>query len=102
MTSIALTELQKKTVLEILKKHFRTEKYFIFGSRATQKNLKTYSDLDIAIQGKEVLSLNSIAKAREDFSSSDLPFKVDLIDLNNISEEFLISIRSDLIALQAP
>ncbi|OFZ30022.1 MAG: hypothetical protein A2622_09195 [Bdellovibrionales bacterium RIFCSPHIGHO2_01_FULL_40_29] len=99
MKTIYLNDAQKKIVLEILTRHFPNQKYFIFGSRATGKKLKPFSDLDIAIQSTTRLNDPSLAKASEDFSASDLPFKVDLVDLDSISPEFISNIKSDLILL---
>ena len=97
MKPIKIDENQKKIVLSILRKYFVNEKYFVFGSRATHKNLKAFSDLDIAIQSADKLNTSDLAKAAEELSSSDLPFKVDLIDLNSISEEFRLNIQGELV-----
>lgn len=99
MKHISIDENQKKIVLSILKKYFKNEKYFVFGSRANNKNLKAFSDLDIAIQSVGKLELSDLTKALEELSSSDLPFKVDLVDLNSISEEFRFNILADLVEL---
>ncbi len=99
MKNIFITETQKEIVLEILTRHFPKQKYFIFGSRATGENLKPFSDLDIAVQSEVQLNDSKLAMALEDFSSSDLPFKVDLINLDSISQEFISNIKSDLISL---
>ncbi|MCB0369108.1 MAG: nucleotidyltransferase domain-containing protein [Bdellovibrionales bacterium] len=99
MNQIALTEKQKKIVLEILIRHFPSGKCYVFGSRATQKRLKPFSDLDIAIELQSNIDKNLLLLAEEEFSSSDLPFKVDLIDLKATSKEFLNKIKPDLIPL---
>ena len=97
MKPIKIDENQKKIVLSVLRKYFVNEKYFVFGSRATNKNLKSFSDLDIAIQSAGKISTSDLAKASEDLAASDLPFKVDLIDLNSISEEFRLNIQGELV-----
>ncbi len=99
MKEIRITSEQKKTVLSILKKYFPKAKLFVFGSRATNRSLKPFSDLDIAVDDLKVISTDDIANANENFSSSDLPFKVDIIDLNSISTEFKKNIEPDLIEL---
>jgi len=100
MKLIAISDPQKKIVLEILKKNFPESVFFIFGSRATQKNLKPFSDLDIAIQGAKKINPDALNQAQEDFSLSNLPFKVDLIDIDSISDKFRQSIISDFIRLE--
>ncbi len=97
MKHISIDENQKKIVLSILKKYFKDEKYFVFGSRANNKKLKAFSDLDIAIQSTGKLDVSDVTKALEELSSSDLPFKVDLVDLSSISEEFRLNIQAELV-----
>jgi predicted nucleotidyltransferase len=81
-------------------KKFSRVCFFIFGARATQKNLKPFSDLDIAIQGAKKINPDALNQAQEDFSLSNLPFKVDLIDIDSISDKFRQSIISDFIRLE--
>lgn len=99
MSTIHIDKIQTKIILNILRKYFPNEKFFVFGSRATQKNLKKFSDLDIAIDGPTKIQVSTLSKAAEEFSISDLPFKVDLVDLNSISTEFKKSIESDFVEL---
>lgn len=99
MKTIAISDDQRKIILQILKNNFPEDKYYIFGSRATHRLLKPFSDLDIAIESKLRIDPSDLAKAAEDFSSSDLPFKVDLVDLGALSNEFRKNIVADLIEL---
>lgn len=100
MSKIALDQKQRNLVLQILKRHFPSEHFFVFGSRATLQNLKPFSDLDIAIQGEDVLSTATLARAKEDFSASDLPFKVDLVDLRAVPEFLRESVQKDQLELR--
>lgn len=68
-------------------------KFCVFGSR-TKGNPKRYSDLDICIMD-EIKDLE-LSYIEDEFENSDLPFKVDLIVWNNISDEFKDIIRNDL------
>ena len=72
-------------------------KLYIFGSRAKNKAQK-YSDIDIAINSKE---LTSSVKSKLEFlfENSLLPYEVDIIDLNSITENFKNLIKDDLIEL---
>jgi len=38
-----------------------------------------------------------LASLEHDFSESDLPYKVDIVDLNNVSESFRNKIQSKMI-----
>ena len=59
----------------------------VFGSRIEGK-AKKFSDLDLALVGKEKLDWRKIESLKDAFSSSDIPIIVDVIDLNAISDEF--------------
>jgi len=59
----------------------------VFGSRIEGK-AKKFSDLDLALVGKEKLDWRKIESLKDAFSSSDIPIIVDVIDFNAISDEF--------------
>ena len=46
------------------------------------------SDLDLAVDTEAPLDLLTLALLDKDFSESDLPMKVDVIDLNAVSPSF--------------
>lgn len=86
-------------VKKILRKNLPQDaKVFVFGSRANG-TAKKFSDLDLAIDVKHKISLSDFAKIHSDFEESDLPYKVDIIDLKTIEESFRNKIASDLIAI---
>lgn len=58
-----------------------------FGSRVTW-TAKPFSDLDIALEGAAPLAPDVLIDLEEAFEASDLPWKVDMIDLNAVSPEF--------------
>ena len=68
---------------------------FIFGSRTQGKALE-YSDIDIALKDKEKISIDTILKLRVKFENSTFPYKVDIVDLNNLKDEFKKIIEKDL------
>jgi len=68
---------------------------YIFGSRTQGKSLE-YSDVDIALKGKTQIEFDKILNLRATFSNSTFPYKVDIIDLNNIDEKFYNIIKDDL------
>ena len=69
-------------------------KVWVFGSRATWKS-KEYSDLDLALEGEEKLDLDILLNIEEAFEESDLPWKVDVLDVHNTSSAFLKAIEQD-------
>ncbi len=85
-------------VRTILEKHLPEKKVMVFGSRV-KGQIKPYSDLDLCIMGQELLSIDKIANLREDFSNSDLPMRVDLVEWAGLTPDFqmLISEQGELI-----
>lgn len=84
---IDVSPFQMETVTGILRRHVPDCEVRAFGSRATW-TAKDYSDLDLAVVGKEKLSSKILFALKEDFQESNLPFRVDVLDWNSISKEF--------------
>ncbi|MEK6777094.1 MAG: nucleotidyltransferase domain-containing protein, partial [bacterium] len=76
-----------KTVKRILAEHVPDCEVRAFGSRVTW-TAKDYSDLDLAVVGREKLDAARLRRMKEAFEESDLPFRVDLLDWHRISESF--------------
>lgn len=83
----------------ILRRHVPQYEVWAFGSRATGK-AKPFSDLDLAILTPAPLPLDVSAALAEDFSESDLPWKVDLVDWARTSEAFRRIIARDKVVVQ--
>jgi predicted nucleotidyltransferase len=81
-------------VLAILKKHLPDREVWVFGSRAKGK-AKRYSDIDLCVIGDAPLSLTELAGLSDDFSESDLPYKVDVVDWATTSDSFREIIKRD-------
>ncbi|MBY0280912.1 MAG: nucleotidyltransferase domain-containing protein [Alphaproteobacteria bacterium] len=96
--SIDMTPDQAKIVKKILKTILSPEsKVWVFGSRAKGKT-KPFSDLDLAIDCEQKpLSIETMADLREAFDESELPYKVDIVDINATTPEFLEMINTDKI-----
>lgn len=69
---------------------------FVFGSRA-KGNIKPHSDLDLAIDAQQPLSMETVGALNEAFDESLLPYKVDIVDLNAIDTEFKQVIEADCV-----
>ena len=59
----------------------------LFGSRAREDYLQT-SDLDIGILPGKDMNKDKITWFRERIENSNIPYKVDVVDLSQASEEF--------------
>jgi len=82
-------EKDEKEIKEIIFRFLDTKKYqvFIFGSRATGK-AKKFSDYDIGISGKDVVSSQVKILIEEALEESNLPYKVDIVDFSLVSSNF--------------
>ena len=86
-------------IKETLKKYIPNPeaKFYIFGSRARGK-FREYSDVDIAIDCPD-LETSVKTKLEIEFENSTFPYEVDIVDLNNIKENFRNLIQDDLVLL---
>lgn len=76
-----------ETINRILTDHVADCEVRAFGSRVAG-TAKTYSDLDLAIVGQNKIKRRIKMLLREAFEESNLPFRVDIIDYNAISDSF--------------
>lgn len=90
---IYLEPVYLNLVKDILRKNIPSYEVFVFGSRTTVQH-KPHSDLDLCVIGKEPLSLTQLANLREDFSESDLPIRVDIVDGRTVTPEFKAIIQT--------
>lgn len=74
---------------------------YVFGSRATGRKLKPWSDLDLAIEGPDKLDGGIMAQLADEFDEALLDWKVDVIDLNAVSPEFRRIVDAHKVALPA-
>lgn len=86
-------------VRHILRVHVPQYEVWAFGSRA-KWTAKSYSDLDLAIITEKPLSLSVNAALADDFSESNLPWKVDIVDWAATSESFRKVIERDKTVVQ--
>ena len=91
---INLNDRHLKLLKEILSKHPYT--FYLFGSRSKGKASK-FSDIDLCY--KEPIPGEIITKIRFELEDSNLPFFVDLVYWNNMSEDFQKLIEKDLQSL---
>lgn len=90
-----------KMIVNILKKHIPNCEVRAFGSRVNGI-VKKYSDLDLAIAGKTKLPKKILYLLREEFEESDLPFRVEIMDWQSISDEFKKIIETQYEVIQKP
>jgi|GEM_PF-252024 len=93
LANIDISPEQWHIVSAILQKHIPDKTVWAFGSRVTH-TAKPYSDLDLAIISDSELSISLLAALEHDFTESDLPFKVDIVDWAATSPGFQAIIKN--------
>jgi predicted nucleotidyltransferase len=73
---------------------------YVFGSRAHGR-ARRYSDLDLAQEWDRPLGLDLIGQIAEAMSNSDLPYKVDIVDLATVEPAFRARITADCVPFSA-
>ncbi len=100
-----LTPAQKAIVCAIVDAHLPRQRVRVFGSRAGSKAgtaNKPFSDLDLLILGA-ALDSSLRGMLEEAFDESDLPFRVDMVEVAevaNVSPDFLARIQLQAVALE--
>ena len=91
-----LCEADVALIDRILREHLpRETRVWAFGSRA-RGTTKTHADLDLALRSTTPLPPLLLASLSSAFSDSDLPIRVDVVDLMGLSPAFKASIEDDL------
>jgi len=98
-SQLDLSHEQLQIVRDILHRHVPSLTVWAFGSRATG-TAKPFSDLDLAIITDKPLSLAVSAALAEEFSESDLPWKVDVVDWSTIADTFKKIIERHKVVVQ--
>ncbi len=88
-----------ETIKRILAEYVGDCEVRAFGSRGNG-TAKEHSDLDLAIVGKSKITRRVKMLLREAFEESDLPFRVDVIDYNAVSEAFRAIIKEKYEVIQ--
>jgi predicted nucleotidyltransferase len=98
---IDVPSTQLELIGKILKQHVPGCEVRAFGSRVTQ-TAKPHSDLDLAIVGAGKISDALLYALKEDFQSSDLTFRVDIVDWHALTDKFkrVIEMKYELVELK--
>ena len=82
-----IQEKEKEIILGILNSYASDCEVLVFGSRLNG-NHKPFSDLDLAFICKCELGLDRTSNLEYEFSKSDLPYRVDIVNYQNASKKF--------------
>ena len=83
-----LKESHKSTILDVITANSNVEALWLFGSRA-RGDFKPNSDIDLVIAGKN-LSFSDIAILLDKLELTSIPYKIDLLDKNKITNTELL------------
>ena len=97
--AIDLDPKDRELVVGLLRKHVPGCEVRAYGSRVKWK-AKQYSDLDLAVLGASSVDRLALSDLREALESSDLPFRVDVMDWATIPDSFRSAISSENVVLQ--
>jgi len=61
-----------------------------FGSRVHGRGLKPFSDIDLAMMTTQPIASELLCELQEQFAESNLPYKVDIVDVAAASLRFVI------------
>jgi predicted nucleotidyltransferase len=76
-----------EVVRNILNRFVPEAEIIVFGSRV-HGTAKPWSDLDLAIKAESALDWKLLEDIKETFQESELPFRVDILDWNEITDAF--------------
>ncbi len=77
----------REFLLKQLRVHLPGCKVYAFGSRV-RGDAHRYSDLDLGIDSGGVIDLGKLAALNEIFAESEIPYKIDIVDMNNVDSDF--------------
>ena len=80
----ALTDAQRRTVQAVFAQHLPGTPVWLFGSRATGQ-ARPFSDLDLLVAPAQPIGWSTLAALRDAFEASELPFRVDIVDVRELA-----------------
>ena len=81
-----ISEIYVNRIKEVLQKHLHlNEKVFIFGSSVENEK---FGDVDLAVVSDQTVDERIMRHIREDLEESTLPYKFDLVDINQANDPF--------------
>jgi hypothetical protein len=82
----------KKIIAETLQD--QPVEVYLFGSWARKEEKRT-SDIDIAVSSHSAIPLSKWVELREKIDESELPYRVDLVDLSKVNPSFKEKVKKE-------
>jgi predicted nucleotidyltransferase len=89
-----------RIVRQVLAQHVPKIDVWAFGSRVVGSP-KPHSDLDLALVSQQPIAVDRLARLSLEFEESDLPFRVDLVELGQVTPAFRAIIEREHEVIQS-
>ena len=86
----------KEKIIGLISTVLPEVKIYLYGSFARRES-KSWSDIDIALEGNGKIDYNRIAEIKDILDASSIPFKFDVVDMATVSEDMRNQILKDRI-----
>lgn len=80
-----IEEKIKKKIISIIKAVIPNTKIILYGSRA-RGDYNKHSDIDLALDNGQKIERIDVGEVSDLLQASHIPYKIDVVDLHNISE----------------
>ena len=91
-----MTEQDKQTLIKIILAYLPNAQILLFGSRARKDNTH-YSDVDLGFIPYGRFDRYKITRLNEMIENSTIPYKVEIINLGEVSEDFKKEVLKDAV-----
>jgi predicted nucleotidyltransferase len=88
------------TILQVFAHELPDVEVLAFGSRATETEPRPEADLDLALMGRGVISLERMIAIERSFAEAGLPFAVDVFDYAKLPGKLKNTIEKEHIAIK--
>lgn len=89
-----IDEKSKHKIIAVLSGLFPKAQIYLFGSRARGTSSQ-WSDIDLALKEEAKISRNAIGEAVSMLAASNMPYKIDIVDFNAVSDDMRKSILDE-------
>ena len=100
MTELVLDAADRKLARRILRAFAPHCEAWVFGSRATGRNVRRSSDLDIALVSDPPMGWSELEDLRDLFAASNLPMRVDLVALAELPPPVRRAVEEEHVVLR--
>ena len=89
-----IDEESKRKIIAVLSALFPHAELYLFGSRARGTHSK-WSDIDIALKEDKKISRYAIGEAVSMLEASNMPYKIEIVDFNAVTDDMRKSIEEE-------